>query len=317
MGIVARAPVRISFGGGGTDFEAFYSKYGGVVVSATIDKYIYAIPVTGVVESYYWRDKKWRRQVDLDWLRTVVRHLGMGGVRIAADVPPGSGLGSSGSLLVAMTTAMIKGLYSAEEIAEIACDIEIKLMGMPIGKQDQYAAAFGGLNVIEFSKAGITVSPVTIPAPHGVRTLERRLMLFFLGNTRKSSSILERQKQALEQGDKRTILILQQIGQLGRNTVDALRAGDLDRFGRLLDRSWQCKRILAPGVTNHDIDNIYAVAKEVGAMGGKLSGAGGGGFLMLYCHEEHQGRVIEVLVAMGAEYMDFKFDMEGAKCIES
>lgn len=312
--VIGRAPVRISFGGGGTDFEAFYSRFGGIVVSATIDRYVYAIPTSDVIESYYWQNGRWWRQKDITWLRAAMKHLGMDGIRIASQVPPGTGLGSSGSLLVAMIKALGGNRSSVEpvEIAELACHIEIDLMGMPIGKQDQYAAAFGGLNVIEFSKTGITVRPVMMPT-HGVKTLEQRLMLFFLGNTRKSLSILEGQKQALEQGDKHTIRVLQQIGQLGRNIADSLRAGDLDRFGRLLDRSWQCKRTLAPDITNRVIDDYYNMAKRVGAMGGKLTGAGGGGFLVLYCHEEKQDNVTGALYNMGARRMRFKFDWEGAR----
>lgn len=311
----ARAPVRISFGGGGTDFEAFYSKFGGIVVSATINRYVYAMPVAAGVESYYWQGGGWQRQRDTTWLEAAVNYLDIhAGFHIVSQVPPGTGLGSSGSLIVAMIKAMDWG-YSTKEIAELACHVEIDLMGMPIGKQDQYAAAYGGFNVIRFSKVGVSLKPIAIPE-QWVRTLEQRLMLFFLGSTRKSSSILRKQKQALERGDKHSILVLQQIGQLGRNMVDALWASDFDRFGRLLDRSWQCKRTLTPGVTNPTIDNIYARARFAGAIGGKLSGAGGGGFLVLYCHEEKQRRVIEVLESMGAEHVDFKFDQEGAKCIE-
>jgi len=300
MGAIARAPVRISFGGGGTDFEAYYSQFGGIVISATINRYVYAIPTPGVIESYYLQDGRWRRQEDTTWLQTAVEYLGMGGVRIASEVPPGTGLGSSGSLIVAMIKTL--GDRSPAEIAELACHVEIDLMGMPIGKQDQHAAAFGGLNVIKFNQSGITVTPITVP-----EMLERRLMLFFLGNTRKSSSILRGQKRALEQGDKHTIRVLQQVGQLGRSIVDALQADDLDRFGRLLDRSWQRKRTLRPGITDSTIDSIYARARFAGAIGGKLTGAGGGGFLLLYCHQEHQCGVIESLQKMGVKHMRFKF----------
>lgn len=301
MGGRACAPVRISFGGGGTDFEAFYSRFGGIVVSTTIDRYVYAIPAPGFVEAYYWQGGKWRRQKDLTWLRSAVESLGMSGIRVASQIPPGTGLGSSGSVLVAMIKTMGMQKRSVREIAELACHVEIDLMGMPVGKQDQYAAAFGGLNVIEFNKSGVTVTPLIAPA-----MLERRLMLFFLGNSRKSASILRKQQGALERGDRHTIRVLQRIGQLGREIAEALQIADLDGFGRLLDRSWQHKRTLTPGITNFTIDDIYATAKEFGAVGGKLTGAGGGGFLVLYCHEEKQDDVSEALHPMGARQMRFK-----------
>jgi D-glycero-alpha-D-manno-heptose-7-phosphate kinase len=310
----ARAPVRISLAGGGTDFEAFYSKFGGIVVSVTINRFARAIPTpSGIIESYYWQDGQLWRQKDLAWLRNVAKLLGISGVCIISDVPPGTGLGSSGSVVVAMIKSQHSD-YSTEEIAELACHIEIDLMGMPIGKQDQYAASYGGFNIIRFSRMGITVTPIAIPA-HRIKILEQRMMLFFVGNSRDSSSILGAQKQALELGDAHTVRVLQSIGHLGRDIHSALQMGNLDEFGLLLDCYWQQKRTLTAGITNPTIDGYYMAALAAGAIGGKLSGAGGGGFLMLYCHEEHQRRVIESLEMMGARHMPFKFEMTGARLI--
>jgi len=298
--LIARAPVRISFGGGGTDFETFYNQYGGIVVSATIDRYVYAMPTPGAIESYYWQDGRWHRQKDTTWLREAVGHLGMDGVRIASEVPPGTGLGSSGSLVVAMIKTA-RGDHAPAEIAELACHIEIDLMGMPIGKQDQYAAAFEGLNIIRFSKTGVTVTPIPVP-----EMLEQRLMLFFLGNSRKSDSILRRQQRALELDESCTIRTLRSIGYLGEKTAESLQADNLSGFGGLLDASWQCKRGLTQGITNPRIDNLYAAAKAAGASGGKLTGAGGGGFLLLYCPEEKQSAVTGTLHTMGARRMEVR-----------
>lgn len=200
------------------------------------------------------------------------------------------------------------------EVAELACYIEIEKMGMPVGKQDQYAASFGGLNFIVFTKKGVTVEPLRLPGAT-LETLQRRLMLFFLGGTRKSSSILKYQKQATERDDERTVYTLHAIKELGLATKDTLEKGDLKAFGELLDLSWQNKRTLAPNITNSFIDDCYAAAKAAGAEGGKLTGAGSGGFLMFYCQEDYQDAVTKTLEGVDLRRMDFSFDFEGASIV--
>jgi D-glycero-alpha-D-manno-heptose-7-phosphate kinase len=205
---------------------------------------------------------------------------------------------------------------SPSEVAELACHIEIEKMGMPVGKQDQYAASFGGLNCIEFTEKKVTVEPLQLPGTT-LETLQRGLMLFFLGSTRKSSSILKYQKRATEKDDERTVYTLHAIKELGLATKEALEKGDLQAFGELLNLSWENKRTLAPNITNPFIDDCYAAAKAAGAEGGKLTGAGSGGFLMLYCQEDGQDAVTKTLERRGLRRMDFSFDFEGARIVLS
>jgi D-glycero-alpha-D-manno-heptose-7-phosphate kinase len=327
--LISRAPVRISFGGGGTDLPSFYERYGGMVISTTINHHVYAILTPGgqdvvqIVSADY--HTFWRQSLDnLIWdgdlalPRAIVHEFGLHhglDIFLASQIPPGTGLGSSGSVAVCLINGLAawQGISLAPaEIAEQACHIEIGKMGMPVGKQDQYAAAFGGLNCITFTAEGVTVEPLQVsPATH--QTLERRLMLFFTGSSRQSSNILRYQKQKGEQGDSQVIERLLAIKELGLATRHALEAGDLDSFGELMHRSWMQKRSLAPDISNNTINQIYDLAQSKGAVGGKITGAGGGGFLMLYCHEEHQDAVTEALEGVDLRRMGFAFDTQGAQ----
>jgi D-glycero-alpha-D-manno-heptose-7-phosphate kinase len=332
--IISRAPVRVSFGGGGTDLPSFYERHGGLVVSTTINHYVYAIltvcsqqQTVQIVSSDY--RTFWRQSLDdLIWdgdlalPRAIVQEFNPhGGLNLflASEIPPGTGLGSSGSVAVCVITGLAAWLglqFSPAEMAEQASYIEMEKMGMPVGKQDQYASAFGGLNCITFTADGVKVEP--LPIPEAARqSLERRLMLFFTGSSRQSSSILTYQKQKGEEGDQRVIERLLAIKNLGLAIAQALEAGDLDTFGDLLHRSWVEKRSLAPNITNDSIDQIYELARSRGAMGGKITGAGGGGFLLLYCHEEFQGAVTKVLEDAGLRQMSFAFDIAGAQVVHA
>jgi D-glycero-alpha-D-manno-heptose-7-phosphate kinase len=330
--LIARAPVRISFGGGGTDLEAYYSRFGGIVVSATIDHYAYTILSAGNRDcleinsadySTFYRQPIYEDLIwdgDLALPKAIIHHFGLKdglNVFLASQIPPGTGLGSSGSVAVSMVKALSTWHdlpLSPAEVAELACYIEIEKMGMPVGKQDQYAASFGGLNSIMFTKEGVTVEPLRLPGTT-LETLQKRLMLFFLGSTRKSSSILKYQKRATEKHDEQVLYALHAIKELGLATKEALEKGNLRTFGKLLDLSWENKRTLAPNITNPFIDDCYAAAKEAGAEGGKLTGAGSGGFLMLYCQEEFQDAVTQTLDGMGLRRMDFSFDFAGARIL--
>ena len=334
MIIVSRAPVRISFGGDGTDLPPYYERYGGLVVSAAINHYVYAIlsPAKDVslqiisadhrtmVQRPICEDLVW--DGDLSLPKAVVNHFNVrDGVTVflASQIPPGTGLGFSGSVAVSMIKALAFwcGLdLGPTEVAELACFIEIGKMGMPVGKQDPYASAFGGLNYITFAKEGVSVEPLNLPL-NTWQSLQRRLMLFFTGISHTSSTILRYQTNASRQGDPAVIKRLHTIKELGLAIKAALEQGNLQEFGELLHQSWLNKRELSDNVTNPFIDKSYTTALEHGAIGGKITGAGGGGFLLLYCPEERQEAVTEALDRLGLQRRDFAFDTEGVQVMQA
>lgn len=330
--LIARAPMRISFGGGGTDLEAYYAKYGGLVISTAINKYFYAVITTDesddlqVISADYrslfrhspYNDLFWNG--DLALPKAILHHFGIRrGINlfVASEVPPGTGLGSSSAAAVTMVRAistLVEQPMTKQQVAELASYIEIGKMGMPIGKQDQYASAFGGLNKITFTSDGVTVEQLRIDP--GVRkTLERRLMLFFTGSSRESTSILKHQRKSTQDRDESVLKALHNIKQVAIDVQSCLERGDLDEFARLLDYSWQEKRRLAPGLSTGFIDELYTLALEKGAAAGKITGAGGGGFMMLYCREETQDAVTVALEERGLKRMNFHFDQQGATVV--
>ncbi|SRR6266446_17128 len=330
--LIARAPMRISFAGGGTDLEAYYSRYGGLVVSTTINKYFYTIITTDesndlqLISADYRSLFRHSPYQDLFWdgdLALPKAILHQFGVRrgmnlfVASEVPPGTGLGSSSAAAVALVRALstlLEQPMTKQQVAELASFIEINKMGMPIGKQDQYAAAFGGLNMITFTNEGIAVEPLQI-VPEIQQTLERRLMLFFTGSSRVSTSILKHQRKSTEEQNESVLQALHNIKQIAMQIRTCLERGDLDEFARLLDYSWREKRRLAPGLSNNFIDECYTLALAHGATAGKITGAGGGGFLLLYCHEPSQEALTTVLENHGLKRMNFQFDYQGATVI--
>ncbi len=330
--LITRAPVRISFAGGGTDLPAYYSRYGGAVVSTTIDKYFYvflnvgaddAIQITSSDYRTFYRhevDTPMMFDGDLSLPRAIFNHFGLArgiSMFLASEIPPGTGLGSSSTVAVAIIKAVTtaRGLFlSKQQIAELACQIEIEKMGEPIGKQDQYASAFGGLNLIQFSAAGVTVESLQIAAETR-RQLERNVLLFFTGATREASSILHAQKKSSEQNDSRVIDALHAVKTMAFEVKECLERGDLARFGKLLDAAWQHKKKFAAGISNALIDECYGLALQNGALGGKVTGAGGGGFLMIYCEPTYQARVTQALESKGLKRMDFRFETEGARVL--
>ena len=330
--LITRAPVRISFAGGGTDLPAYYSQYGGAVVSTSIDKYFYvflnvsaddAIQITSSDYRTFYRhdaDTPMLFDGDLSLPRAILNHFGLSrgiALFLASEIPPGTGLGSSSTVAVAIIKAVTtaRGLMlSKQQIAELACQIEIEKLSEPIGKQDQYASAYGGLNLIQFSNDGVTVEPVNI-APETRRQLEKNVMLFFTGATRAASSILREQKKSSEQKDARVIEAHHVVKAMAFEVKGYLEHGDLQSFGKLLDRAWENKKKFAAGVTNPLIDECYALAMQNGALGGKITGAGGGGFLMIYCEPPFQAAVTQALEGKGLKRMDFRFETEGARVL--
>ena len=330
--LIARAPMRISLGGGGTDLEAYYGTYGGLVISTAINKYFYAILTTDesddlqVISADYrslfrhspYNDLFWNG--DLALPKAVLHHFGIRrGINlfVASEVPPGTGLGSSSAAAVTMVRAistLVEQPMTRQQVAELASYIEINKMGMPIGKQDQYASAFGGFNIITFGSHGVTVEPLQI-APEVRQTLERRLLLFFTGSSRDSTSILKHQRKSTQDQDDTVLQALHNIKRVASAVQACLEQGDLDEFASLLDYSWQEKRRLAPGLSTGFIDECYDLALQKGAAGGKITGAGGGGFLLLYCEEQAQESVTRALEDRGLKRMNFRFDQQGATVV--
>jgi D-glycero-alpha-D-manno-heptose-7-phosphate kinase len=319
-------------GGGGTDLEAYYGSYGGIVISSAINKYFYAIITTAetddlqVISADYrtlfrhspYKDLFW--DGDLALPKAILHHFGIRrglNLFVASEVPPGTGLGSSSAAAVTLVRALstlVEQPMTRQQIAELASAIEISKMGMPIGKQDQYASAYGGLNSISFTSQGVSVAPVQMA--HEVRqTLERRLLLFFTGSSRDSTTILKQQRKSTEEQDESVLQALHHIKHVAIEMQACLERGDLEEFARLLDYSWQEKRRLAPGLTTAFIDECYQLALDTGAAAGKITGAGGGGFLLLYCQEQSQEAVTSALEERGLQRMNFRFDQQGATVV--
>jgi D-glycero-alpha-D-manno-heptose-7-phosphate kinase len=330
--LIARAPVRVSFFGGGTDLPAYYVQSGGAVLSTTINKYVYVImnvseqAVLQITSSDY--QTFYRHTLgepllwdgDLSLPRAVLHQFGVEqGVSIflASEVPPGTGLGSSSSVTVALIKAVsaARGLrLSKTQIADWAVQIELEKIGKPIGVQDQYAAALGGLNWFTFDATGIRAEPIDL-APEIVNRLESNLLLMFTGSARDSAEILSKQTKASHARDKQVIDSLQAVHALARQARDYLAQGEVDRFGALLHEAWQHKKKFADGVTTERIDRSYELARQNGALGGKIAGAGGGGFLILYCPPDAIERVATVLSAEGLRRMEFRFERDGARVL--
>lgn len=332
--LIARAPVRISFGGGGTDLPSYYEQYGGLVVSTTINHYVYTILTPGspdslqifsadyraLCQSPAVEDLIWDGDLALPKAITYFFSVSNGlNVFLGSQVPPGTGLGCSSSVAVSMIKAV--GLWCGvdlgpQDVAELACYIEIEKLGMPIGKQDQYAAAFGGLNCITFSREGVVVEPLELPEVTR-DALEKGLMLFFTGRSHQSASILRSQDQATGRKDRATLRRLDAIKELGLAIRASLERGSMEDFAELLHRSWMEKRGVTKGITNPFLDQCYHTARESGALGGKITGAGGGGFLMLYCPVERQANVMVALAELGLERRFFTLDDLGVQVMQA
>ncbi|HZR43884.1 MAG TPA: hypothetical protein VFB12_27465 [Ktedonobacteraceae bacterium] len=335
--VIVRAPVRISFGGGGTDLAAYYEQFGGLVVSTAITRYCYVIAnrrKDGCINissaDYHVWETCERGTVPeiaaplalpkaaIRWLTEQGLLESVGGVDLflASDVPPGTGLGSSSAMAVALISALtaLAGLQmTAAEAAELACHLEIERLHMPIGKQDQHASATGGLNTIEFMREGVQVTPLELPGDV-ISSLNARLLLFATGQTRDSADILGQQREDTQKKPK-TIESLHRIKALAIEMREALLRGDLDGFGQLLDEGWREKKGLSHKVSSETIDQWYEVARQAGAIGGKITGAGGGGFLLLYCPQACQQAVRKALEVFGLKEMSFDLDFVGVQVL--
>lgn len=321
--IITRTPYRISFVGGGTDLESFYSEHQGAVISTSINKFIY-------ISSHRFFDRfkfrlKYSQTENCDSIAEIHHPLfrevlgsfpDNGPLEFSSngDVPSGTGLGSSSAFTVCLLHNMHarNGEYVAkEELAEEACRIEIERLKEPIGKQDHYAAAFGGLNVIRFNTNGsVNVEPLHLNRTAD-QDLQENLHLFFTGQQRQASGILSGQKRNTRDQDK--VLILQKMVNLVWRCRDELYAGDLTGFGETLHENWILKKQLASGISNPEIDAMYERGLAAGALGGKLLGAGGGGFLLFYCEKRKASKLIRAMKPLAN--LPFRFEREGSKVV--
>ncbi|HLW52698.1 MAG TPA: GHMP kinase [Candidatus Angelobacter sp.] len=333
--LIIRTPARISFGGGGTDLPAYYERHNGAVLNAAINKYFYTFLDTredgrtqiissnlGVCET--WDDINQvnvTRGTALEIPLAVLREYGCADgleVFLASELPAGSGLGCSASMCVSLLQALStcqQMPLTKDELARKAFHITANVLGKPVGKQDEYAAAHGGLNFIIFDRDGSTcVNPLVLP-PQTMAALQNKLMLFFTGNTRDSWSILKEQEALSRNGNGSTLESLHRARELAGRMRTALEKDDLAGFGRLLHEGWQWKKKVSSRISNAAIDRLYEVAIGSGAAGGKITGAGGGGFLLFYCEEENQSAVREAMTAEGIGEMRFAFDFEGSRVV--
>jgi D-glycero-alpha-D-manno-heptose-7-phosphate kinase len=325
--IIARSPLRITLGGGGTDLPSYYEKFGGFLIAAAIDKYVYiTIHDTFVVDLLVKYSELERvahaSQLKHPILREAFGLLGMDGhfleLTSMADIPAGTGLGSSGSF----TTALLKALHAQKrslvhpaELAEQACEVEIDRLKEPIGKQDQYIAAYGGITCFNFLENG-KVEAWPLKLSRETRdNLEDNLLLFFTGYSRSASAILKEQDQKSKSDDKAMIENLHFVKELGLKSQAALENEDLPEFARLMDVHWQRKKQRVGGMSNPKINEWYDLAMANGAIGGKLIGAGGGGFLMFY--SEDKVKLRHAMTKAGLQEVRFRFDFEGTKLVSS
>jgi D-glycero-alpha-D-manno-heptose-7-phosphate kinase len=323
--IITRSPLRITLGGGGTDLPSYYRQHEGFLISAAIDKYVYVTVMrpftTGIFLKYSQLEKVEEvNEVHHPILREAIRLLDFKTPQIEittlADIPSGTGLGSSGSF----TTALLKALYAhrrrmilPHELARLACEIEIDILKEPIGKQDQYIAAYGGITCFEFCKDDAVKA---YPLPISMDTLfdlEDNLLLFFTGFARSASDILKDQDKRSREMDEEMLHNMHYVKELGLHSKQILMKGCTSEFGKLMHEHWEHKRKRSKGMSNPQIDEWYDLGRKNGALGGKLVGAGGGGFLMFYA--EDRNRLRHAMAKAGLEEVRFRFDFEGTKTL--
>ncbi len=323
--IITRSPLRISLGGGGTDLPSYYREHGGFLIAGAIDKYVYITLHRTFVEDLILKYSRMERvksveDVQHPLVREALRLTGVGAPRLEitsmADMPAGTGLGSSGSFTTALLKALHtlkKNLVHPQELAEQACHIEIDLLKEPVGKQDQYIAAFGGITCFRFlPNDQVEAWPLKI-ATETLHDLEDNLLLFFTGYSRTASDILREQDVKSRESDADMTANLHFVKELGQKSVEALESGNLAQFAELMHAHWVHKKRRSARMSNDHIDQWYALARANGAHGGKVVGAGGGGFLMFYADDKPRLRA--AMRDAGLEEVRFRFDFEGTKVV--
>ena len=322
--MLSRAPVRFSLGGGGTDLPSYCNEHGGFLVAAAIDKYIYVSANKRFYQSILLKYSKTEQVDRIDDIqhplfREAMRLTGVSdGIELVsiADLPANSGLGSSSSFTVALLNALHayrREFVATEQLAREACQIEIDILKEPIGKQDQYISAYGGITAFTFEPGGgVTVERVPMKT-EVIEDLEMNLLVFYSGIERKASDVLSEQRKTIASNKDDAVQRMHRIKALGYETKRILMSGSIDQYGDLLHEHWMNKRKLASNMTDGTIDEHYEAARAAGAVGGKLMGAGGGGFFMFYVRPESRRKVYEALVARGLRPLRFRFDFDGAR----
>ncbi|MEW6424292.1 MAG: GHMP kinase [Bacillota bacterium] len=333
MLISSRAPLRVSFGGGGTDIPPYSEKEGGAVLNVTINKYAYVfltprqdnlvkiktldypMEITTTIETCH------SFNGELDLIKAAISQMnppaGMDLI-LFSDAPPGSGLGASSAITVAILAALarwLKNALSPWELAEAAFYAEREKASIKGGRQDQYASVFGGLNWLEFYNDETIVNPPPV-SPVILDELQSRLLLCYTGFTRRSDLIIKQQMQTYSVNREKARQNLDQIKEIALQMKKSLLKGDLEEFGSLLDSGWVVKKRLCPMITNHRIEELYTVGKKYGALGGRILGAGGGGYLLFFCKKERLATVVEKLEEYGGKVQDFKFCYHGVQTRE-
>lgn len=325
--IISRSPLRISLGGGGTDLPSYYRNHEGFLLAAAIDKYVFVTINRPFKKGIFLKYSKFEETLSAETvehpiIREAMTIVGLDAPKIEisaiADIPAGTGLGSSGSF----TTALLKALYAynhktihSNELAELACHIEIDRLGEPIGKQDQYIAAYGGISCFTFSRDdSVTVSPLKL-SRDCMFDLEENLLLFFTGFSREAGSILKDQDTRTNHNDGQMLNNLHYVKEIGYRSRDALESSNAILFGELMHEHWEHKKRRSGGMSNSQIDEWYELGISSGAVGGKLVGAGGGGFLMFYAKDRNKLR--HAMARAGLEEVRFRFDFEGTKVVMS
>ena len=325
--IIARSPLRITLGGGGTDLPSYYREHDGFLIAAAIDKYVYVTVTRPFTPGIYLKYSQLEHvELAKDVLHPIIREAiqmldfktPQVEITTLADIPAGTGLGSSGSF----TTALLKALYAHRkrllhpgELAELACHIEIDRLGEPIGKQDQYIAAYGGLTCLTFNADDSVVARPLAVSMDTLFDLEDNLLLFFTGYSRSAGSILKDQKTRTQKNDEDMLNNLHFVKELGYRSQTALEEGNGSLFGGLMHEHWEHKKRRSGGMSNPQIDEWYELGMKNGAVGGKLVGAGGGGFLMFYASDRNKLR--HAMAKAGLEEVRFRFDFEGTKVVLS
>jgi D-glycero-alpha-D-manno-heptose-7-phosphate kinase len=325
--IISRAPLRISLGGGGTDLPSYYSKYGGFCLSAAINKYIYIYVNRPSADEFIrvkysrFEQVKLPDEVQHDLVKPALKELELGGsleITSMADIPAGTGMGSSSTYIVALLSALHelkRERIPTQALAEQACHIEMGLAGHPAGKQDAYLAAFGGITCLDIDTNGkVLVTPLDISVTTA-ENFRNNILIFYTGITRGSTTILDAQRYDTSNGNKTIIDSLHRSKELGYEIKNALLNEDVERFGYLLHEHWMNKKKRMDDISNTDIDRWYDVARYNGALGGKIMGAGGGGFFMFYVPNKDKEQVRKAMKDEGLKEMFYDFDYEGTKVL--